>query len=371
MTAARLWLTRLMALLGKETRQIVRDPSSWLVGFVLPAIFLLFFGFALSFDVKGLKLGVINESRGKPSHDLVLAFQQSPHFTVNSADSRQQASEWLISSAVRAVLIIPNNFDELYLAGGHAPLQLLIDGVDPNTATFFNAYSQGVIMQWQQINQNSHARISTVPQFWYNNTVKSRWTLVPGSITLVMTLIGTLLTSLVITREWERGTMEALFASPVTRMQILLGKLIPYYCLSMISMSLCAIASVFLFGVPMRGSILALVLLSSAFMMPALGQGLLISSLFRSQLPAAIVGFMSGLLPAFILSGLLFDIASMPLPIQYVTYLVPARYFNVAMQTLFLAGDVWPVFGIAIAYMLTLGAVFITLTYRNLTKKLD
>lgn len=365
--AVHLWLTRLFALLGKESKQIVRDPSSWLVGFALPAIFLLFFGFALSFDVNGLKLGVINESQGKPSHDLVLSFQQSPHFTVATADSRQQASEWMISSTVQAVLIIPNNFDALFLAGSQAPVQLLVDGVDPNTATFFNAYSQGVIMSWQK----ASGLIRTVPQFWYNNTVKSRWALIPGAITIVMTLIGTLLTSLVITREWERGTMEALFASPVSRMQILLSKLIPYYVMSMISMSLCALAGVFLFGVPMRGSILALVALSSAFMMPSLGQGLLISSLFRSQLPAAIIGFMTGLLPSFILSGLLFDINSMPFAIQCVTYLVPARYFNVAMQTLFLAGDIWPVFGVAIVYMLVLGGIFLVLTYHNITKKLD
>lgn len=370
------WMGRFLALTGKESKQIVRDPSSLLVAFVLPGIFLFFFGFAISLDADNLRVAIVNESGGTFSCDLELAFVQSPHFRVLPADSREKASRMMADAVIQGMLVLPSHFDARLAAGQSAPAQLIVDGAEPNTANFIRAYVQGVTANWQASRQaergeTAGAPFTLEPAFWYNNTAKSRWALMPGSITIVMTIIGTLLTSLVITREWERGTMEALFASPVTRMQIFLSKLVPYYLLAMFSMMLCTAASVFLFGVPLRGSVGALFLLTSAFLMPALGQGLLISSVFRSQLPAAMVGLLSGLLPSFILSGLLFDIDSMPYGVQLVTYLIPARYFNVVLQTLFLAGDVWPLFLKSAAFMLSLGVVFFVLTYRRLVKRLD
>lgn len=370
------WTGRLLALIGKECRQIVRDPSSWLVAIVLPCIFLLFFGYAISLDADHLRLAVIDESGGAGARGLHLAFAQSPHFRLVSATSRREATRMMGDSVVQGILVLPSHFDARLKAGSDAPAQLLVDGSEPNTANFIAAYARGVIAAWQAAEtagagMDAPPPLSAEPAFWYNNTAKSRWALVPGSITIVMTLIGTLLTSLVITREWERGTMEALFASPVTRMQILLSKLVPYYLVAMLSMVLCTLAGVFLFGVPLRGSAGALALLTTAFLMPALGQGLFVSSLFRSQLPAAMTGFLSGFMPSLILSGLLFDIQSMPQPVQTITYLIPARYFNVSLQTLFLAGDVWPLFAESMASMLGLGGVFFILTYRRLIKRLD
>lgn len=372
----RTWMKRLLALSVKECRQIVRDLSSWLVAFILPCIFLLFFGYAISLDTDNLRLAIIDESGGAGAAGLNLAFAQSPHFRLVPAVSRQEAARMMSDSMVQGVLVLPSHFDARLAAGLDAPAQLLVDGSEPNTANFINAYTRGVVAVWQAAEAaaegvDARPPMSVETAFWYNNTAKSRWALVPGSITIVMTLIGTLLTSLVITREWERGTMEALFASPVTRMQILLSKLVPYYLLAMLSMTLCTLAGVFLFGVPFRGSTGALMLLTTAFLMPALGQGLLVSSLFRSQLPAAMAGFLSGLLPSFILSGLLFDIDSMPRAIQYITYVIPARYFHVSLQTLFLAGDVWPLFLESMAYMTSLGGLFFVMTYRRLVKQLD
>lgn len=376
LTVSCAWGGRLLALIGKEGRQILRDPSSWLVAFVLPCLFLLFFGYAVSLDADNLRLAVIDESGGAKAHGLGLSFAHSPHFRLVPAASRQEAARMMGDSIVQGVLVLPSHFDARLAAGRDAPAQLLVDGSEPNTANFINAYTRGVVAAWQAAEaagegMDARPPLSTEPAFWYNNAAKSRWALVPGSITIVMTLIGTLLTSLVITREWERGTMEALFASPVSRLQILLSKLVPYYLLAMLSMMLCTLAGVWLFGVPLRGSAGALALLTTAFLMPALGQGLLVSSLFRSQLPAAMTGFLSGLMPSLILSGLLFDIQSMPKAIQYITYLIPARYFNVSLQTLFLAGDVWPLFIESMAYMAGLGGLFFILTYRRLVKRLD
>ena len=184
-----------------------------------------------------------------------------------------------------------------------------------------------------------------------------------------MTLIGTMLTALVIAREYERGTMESLFATPVTRMQILLGKLIPYYFLGMFSMTICALAGVFLFEVPLRGSVFALFVLSSTFLMPALGQGLLISILTKQQLLAAQTGLITGFLPA-VMDCRAAEIY-LPGALQYLTLAIPARHFNTALQTVFLAGDIWPVFLPRMAFMLGLGAAFLVITYRKLVKRLD
>lgn len=282
-------------------------------------------------------------------------------------------------SVISGFIVIPYNFEALLTAGrgraGIAPIQVLVSGAEPNTANFIRGYSQGVIANWQQTRTPGAVvqkqPIDVAPRYWFNPAAKSRWYLVPGSITIVMTLIGTMLTALVIAREYERGTMEALFATPVTRMQILLGKLIPYYFLGMFSMTICALAGVFLFEVPLRGSVFALFLLSTTFLMPALGQGLLISILTKQQLLAAQTGLITGFLPAVILSGFIFDINSMPEVLQYLTLVIPARHFNTALQTVFLAGDIWAVFLPRMAFMLGLAAVFLVITYRKLVKRLD
>lgn len=369
------WLSQVLALIGKEFKQIMRDPSSYLVAFILPIILLLCFGYAISMDAGIMQLAFIDESRGALSQELGLAFEQSPHFDLHMVPARKVASQMMGDSKVQGVLIIPSNFDTLLASGQNSPVQLLIDGSEPNTANFIRSHSEGTVNNWQLTRMNGGAMqrmpIEIQSSIWFNSSAKSRWALLPGSITVIMTLIGTVLTSLVITREWERGTMEAMYATPVTRMQIFLGKLIPYYFLAMASMALCTVFSHYLFGVPFRGSVGMLVLLTTFFLMPALGQGLFISSLFRSQLLSAMIGFLSGMLPSFILSGLIFDINSMPMVLQYVTTVIPAKYFNVCLQTIFLAGDIPSVFLPRMAYMMALGLLFFALAYRNLKKRLD
>ncbi len=369
-----LWFSQLGALVMKEFKQIVRDPSSYIVALFLPVMLLLFFGYAISLDAGVMRLALLNEGDGPLSKEVGLAFVQSPHFNVYPAVSRAEATSMMADSIIQGVLILPSQFDAKLQTGSKAPVQLVIDGLEPTTATFIRSHAEGVLGNWQLTRLGGKPMempIIMETTTWYNPSAKSRWFLVPGSITVVMTLIGTILTSLVITREWERGTMEALFATPVTRAQIFLGKLIPYYVLGMFSMSICAMASYFLFEVPFHGSVFALFILSTVFLMPALGQGLLISSLLRSQLLAAIVGFLSGLMPAFMLSGMLFDINSMPIGLQYITYVIPARYFNVSLQTVFLAGDNWAIFLPSMFYMLALAGLFFAGAYHNLIKRLD
>ena len=212
--------------------------------------------------------------------------------------------------------------------------------------------------------------ITAEQRVWFNPELTSRYFLVPGSIAIVMTLVGTLLTSLVVAREWERGTMEAMMATPVTAAELLAGKVLPYFLLGLASMTLCVLLAVFLFGVPLRGSLLALYALSATFLMPALGQGLLISAATKNQFLASQLALISGFLPSFLLSGFLFEIDSMPVVIQWITLIVPARYLIPSLQTVFLAGDIWPMFLRAIAVMLLIGAAFFALAIRNTRKRI-
>jgi len=212
--------------------------------------------------------------------------------------------------------------------------------------------------------------ITVEQRFWFNPELTSRFFLVPGSIAIVMTLVGTLLTSLVIAREWERGTMEAVMATPVTAIELLIGKIVPYFLLGLASMTLCVLLAVFVFDVPFRGSVVALYALCATFLIPALGQGLLISAATKNQFLASQLALMSAFLPAFLLSGFLFEIDSMPTAIQWITMIVPSRYLIPSLQTVFLAGDIWPMFGQAIAVMLLMGAILFVLAARNIRKRI-
>lgn len=370
-----IWLRQLFALVGKEFQQIVRDPSSYLVAGVLPFIFLLLFGYGITLDAGVLRLAVLDQSGGRHSLSLAADFAHSPWFAVRPVGTMTEAGRMMRDSAVQGILVIQQDFDEQIERGGAGAVQVLVDGSEPNTAQYIQNYSQGLIITWQRKSVpggvSAALPINIQPRFWYNPAAKSVQFLVPGAITVIMTLIGTLLTSLVFAREWERGTMEAMFATPVSRLQLLLGKLIPYFCMGMFSMALCAVAAVTLFAVPFRGSLWALVLLSSVFMLSALGQGLLISVTLRGQLVAAEAGLFSGFLPALLLSGFVFDINSMPPLLQALTRFLPASYFNTCLRTIFLTGDVWGVFGPSLLFMGLLALLLLGLVYRNLVKRLD
>ena len=370
-----LWLRQLFALIVKEFEEIVRDPSSYLVAGVLPLSFLLLFGYGITLDAGILKLAVLDESGGSHALSLAADFAHSPWFETVHVASMGDAAQKMRDSEVQGVLVIRGDFDQQLAAGRTGSLQVIVDGAEPNTAQYIRNYSQGLISDWQVTarpgGQAQAAPVTLEARYWYNPTAKSERFLVPGAITVIMTLIGTLLTSLVFAREWERGTMEALIATQVSRLQLLLGKLVPYFCMGMFSMALCAVAAVTLFEVPFRGSPGALLLLSTVFMQSALGPGLLISVCLRGQLVAAEAGLFSGFLPALMLSGFVFDINSMPEALQWLTRLLPARYFNTCLRTIFLTGDVWSIFAPSLLFMGLLAAILLGLVYKNLTKRLD
>jgi ABC-2 type transport system permease protein len=365
---------RFLALVRKESYQVVRDPSSILIAFVLPLILLFLFGYAVSLDTTRTRVGLVVESATPVTQDLAASFQASRYFDVVNGRDRRPFEDDLTLGRIRGIIVIPSTFAGDFAEGDAPSIQVIVDGSEPNTASFVQNYAQGVVATWAALRASEGAArppVITVEQrFWFNPELTSRYFLVPGSIAIVMTLVGTLLTSLVVAREWERGTMEAMMATPVTAAELLAGKILPYFLLGLASMTLCVLLAVFLFGVPLRGSLFALYALSATFLMPALGQGLLISAATKNQFLASQLALISGFLPSFLLSGFLFEIDSMPVVIQWITLIVPARYLIPSLQTVFLAGDIWPMFLQAIAVMLLIGAVFFALAIRNTRKRI-
>jgi ABC-2 type transport system permease protein len=369
-------LRRMKALIVKEFVQVVRDPSSLLIAFVLPMILLFLFGYGVSLDAKRLKIGVAVEDSGEEAASLAASFLASPYFEARiSRDARVLEAD-LLAGRSRGIVVIASDFSRrLHTTGTTAALQVITDGSETNTANYVQNYAQGVVSTWatlQQLKQGNSSQTGArlVPRIWFNPELESRDSLVPGAIAIIMAIIGTLLTALVVSREWERGTMEALMATPVGIAEVIIGKLIPYFLLGMVAMLGSVAIAVFLFKVPFHGSLGALLLTSVAFLLAALGQGLLISTLAKNQFVAAQVAMITGFLPAFLLSGFIFEIASMPLPIRGLTHIIPARYLVTNLQTLFLVGDVWNLLLPNVLILLGLAAVLFFITARKTAKRL-
>jgi ABC-2 type transport system permease protein len=377
LTRMRTWWQQLAAIMIKEGKQVTRDPSSWIIAVVLPLTFLFLFGFGVSLDTTVVKIAMVREDGGRDARALAAALTSSKWFLVVPATDRLSGERLLQDQNVKAVVIIPAEFGtRLNAQDTTAQVQVLVDGAEPNTANYVHGYLAAIwngFLAARTLEQGGAlaAPVSLEVRYWYNANAVSRWFLIPGSMTVIMTLLGTLLTSLVIAREYERGTLEALYATPLTRGQILIGKTLPYFLLAMVSMLVCVLTALLLFQLPLRGSFLALGLVSAVFLVPALGQGLLISVTMRTQMAAAQLGLMTGYMPAMMLSGFLFDIHSMPPWLQAITLAIPARYMNVSLQTVFLAGDLWSVLIPNMLFMLAVGALFFGLTWRRLHKRLD
>jgi ABC-2 type transport system permease protein len=347
------WLVRLRRVAGlirKESLQILRDPSSFLIAGVLPLLLLFIFGFGVTLDLRRVPVGVVIEQSTPEADSFLASVRNSRFFDVVVVRHRWEVESDLVSGRLKGVIVLAADFSDRLGRGDTAPIQVLVDGSDPNTAGLVENYVQGMWSNWVQQEALSKAGlvdrpkatplITPEPRIWFNPELNSRYALLPGAVGIVLTLIGTLLTSLVVAREWERGTMEALLATPITPAELLAGKIVPYFVLGMAAMTVSVSVTVFGFGVPFRGSVSALIVLSSAYLWVMLALGLLISTTTKNQFAASQAALISGFLPAFELSGFIFEIGSMPAPIQWLTRILPARYFVSSLQTIFLAGNV-------------------------------
>ncbi len=369
-------LERFTGLLRKEALQVVRDPSALAIAFLLPALLLVIIGYGVTLDPHRVPLAVVIGQPDAVTQSFVAKLGGTPYFRPERFNSIQAADRAFAARDVRGIVWLRSNFARRLETRGAAPIGVIVNGVDANTARLVEGYLQQVWAGW--LAARSRARgsarglpIAVEPRVRFNPAVSSRDYLVPGLIAIVMTLTGALLTALVIAREWERGTLEALMVTRATIREILLAKLLPYFVLGMGGMIATLVLAVTVFGVPFRGSLLMLTVTSALFLLTALGMGLLISGIARNQFVAGQIAVIVTFLPAFMLSGFVFDIGSMPWPIRLLTHIVAARYFVAILQSLFLAGDVWSVIvpnALALAIM---AVIFLGAARLGARKRLD
>jgi len=333
MTFRRLW-----AVARKESLQLRRDPRSLALAVALPAMLLLLFGYAISLDVRNISLAVLDQSRSAESRQLVDAFVASGYFRVTrQLDGAGEIPDILGRGQAQLVLTIPPEFTRDLLARRPSPIQLLLDGSDANTATIAQNYAEVILARAALVPPTGGGvPIQTRTRIWYNETLESRNMIVPALIAVIMSIIAAMLTALTIAREWERGTMEQLAATPVQRTEVVLGKLVPYVAIGILDVTVAVIAGRVVFHVPLRGNIVLLAVLTLMFLIAALSWGIFVSAALKSQLLATQVAMITTYLPALLLSGFIFSIAAMPLLLRLVTLIVPARYFVVITRGIFL-----------------------------------
>lgn len=370
-------LMRLRGLIRKEMKQILRDPSAILIAFLLPVVLLLVNGFGLSLDANDMRVAVVIEAPEETARGLLQAMDASPYLSVQRAASLPQAEAALTAGAVRGILVVREDLvgHLRRSASWPATVALSVNATDPNSARLLEGYVTGALNAWlagqaHEVRQVQAGGIELQTRDWFNPELRSAAFIIPGIIAMVMTMTGTLLTALIVAREWERGTMESMLASPAKMAELIAAKLICYFVLGMLSMAMAMVLAVTVFAVPFRGSLGALAVASALFLVFALGLGLFISTLSRNQFVASQMAFLTTMMPAMMLSGMLFDIAAMPHWLQLITYAAAARYLVAILQTLFLAGDVWPVLlpnlaGLAIAALVAVGAT-LAVTRRRL-----
>jgi len=367
---------RIRALIIKETLQVVRDPSSFLVAFVLPALLLFLFGFGISFDATRIKVGLVIEDPTPETTWFLASLQNTPFFEVQQSSDRRAFVDDLAAGRINGIITLAGNFAQRLARGDTAGIQVITDGSDPNTAGLVSAYVQGAWQSWrdQRVLGTpvvTPGEIAVDSRFWFNPELESRRFLVPGSISLIEMMIGSLLTALVVSREWERGTIEALLATPIGIGEFIIGKLVPNFVLGMCAMGVCVLAALFVFDIPLSGSIFTLIAFTAVFLSVALSLGLLISTVARTQLLASQLAMLVAFLPGLYFSGFLFEIASMPAPLRAFAAIVPSKYYVQGLQTIFLAGDIGAVLLPATVVLTGMSALLFVLTARNTKQRLD
>jgi len=374
-------LKRTWAISRKELIHIRRDPISLLQVILLPIVLLLLYGYALTFDIKNVTVAVYDQEKSQFSEDFINQFRGADYFRLEKfTQDYGELKRRIMDHRVQVGILLPFDFSRQYQTGQTATCQALVDGTDSNTANIILGYIQAVTSAYNQklLAQRIMAKgpgrgempVDSQTRFWFNEDLESRNYIVPGLIAVIMTVVGALLTALTIVRELERGSMEGLMATPLRREELLLGKLGPYFLIGMFDMAVVMAMGQFLFQVPLRGSPMLLIGLSALFLIATLGQGLLISVTSENQLQAFQMAMLTTFLPAFLLSGFVFSIYLMPVPLQIVSYIVPARYLVTISKGIYLKGlgikNLWPS-----ALMLAGAATFfVVLSIKKFVKKI-
>lgn len=364
----------LSALIKKEFFQIIRDPSSIIIAFILPLISVLIYMYGINLDTVKVTIGIKNDDGNPEISTLVKSFGHSKYVNSIVYDNEGELSEGIVRSRLKGAVIIPNDFSTKLSRSENADLMIITDGSEVNTANYVQNYSNQIINQWLLSSKYKYLAQKPVVtpeiRIWYNQDLNSHYFILPGSIAITMTLIGILLTALVVAREWERGTMEAILSTSVKKIDIVLGKYIPYFVLGMLSMGFNVFMCVGVFQIPFRGNLFILFFVSGLFLFTSLGIGLLISSKLKNQFLASQVSLGIGFLPALLLSGLMYPINSMPAFFQHLTRILPPRYFITFIESEFMAGTVWEIVVINSIFLTVLGLILFIAVYKNTDMRL-
>lgn len=368
-------IARLWAIARKEAIQLRRDARSLGLAFVLPVIMLVLFGYAITTDVEHITTAIVDRDHTPESRALISAFSESNYFMVKATPQTDVGVEELIDLAkVRVVIVIPERFSVDLKSGRAAPVELLLDGSDAKTANVARGYADAIARTYSQnatiVPQRGPAPVVAEGRVWYNETLDSATMIVPGLIAVIMSIISAMLTSLTVSREWERGTMEQLAATPVSRTEVILGKLVPYLVIGLIDVAIAVIVGIFVFDVPFRGNLLTFTLGTVVFLVGVLGLGTLLSTGLKSQLLASQAAIFATYLPALLFSGFMYTISNMPKALQWISSIVPARYYVSFTRGVFLKGNgldvLWPaIFGLTIYAGFT-----IAMSVKNFKKEL-
>jgi ABC-2 type transport system permease protein len=368
-------ISRFIAFFRKESKQVIRDPSSLLIAIILPILMMFLFGYGVSLDTNVIKIGVSLEDDGYEAVSLANSFAASKFFAVEFAVNRKKLQDKMVSGDLRGVIVIPENFSRKINNKIQSQIQVIADGSETNTAIFVKNYADGVVNNWLNNRKfetgiEVNLPISVDSRIWFNEEIKSRNFILPGAISIIMAMIGVILTSMVIAKEWERGTMEAIMSTPILIYEMIIAKLLPYFILGLFSMTLCLIIAVLIYDVPFRGSLIILYITTSIFLLASLGQGILISSATKNQFMASQIATLTAFLPAFMLSGFLFEINSMPLILRIISHIVPSRYFVPILQSNFLSDTVWVLIIPNVIAIMIIAIILFVFTLRSNVKRI-
>lgn len=364
------------ALIKKEFYQIIRDISCILIAFVLPLIILFLYRYGINLDTVKITLGIKNDDINPKISTLVTSFNQNNYIKSAYFNNKDEMYKKIRNSELKGGIIIPNDFTSKLLKNKEAEIFVITDGSEANLANYVYSYSNQIASLW--LYNSSDFRFNVKPplvssslRYWYNQDIDSHFFILPGSLAVTMNLIGMLLTALVISREWERGTIEALFAVDITKLSFVLSKYIPYFILGMLSFIFNIFLCIKVFQIPFRGNYLILLFVGGLYLFCCLGIGLTISSSYKEQFSSSQMALSFGLLPALMLSGLIYPINSMPKIFQFLTLILPPRYFITFIQSEFMAGTIFKIVVINSIFMASLGLILFFIVYNNIDLRLE
>lgn len=372
-------LRRVKAIALKEFIHVIRDPRSLALAIALPVLLLLTFGYALTLDVNNVPMAIWNQDKSRVSEDFLLNFRNSRYFDIVAYyDNYSQIDDSFDRGSAAMAMVVHKDFSKYVKSGGEAPVQLLVDGSDSNTAMISMGYVSSVVSRYnlELVNERLSAvgvkevmPVDVRPRIWFNADLKSRNFIIPGLIAIILSIISALITSLTVAKEWEKGTMEQLISTPVKAGEIIMGKFAPYFVIGYIDLAIAVAMGLFLFHVPFRGNIFLLFALSGIFLTGVLMLGMQISITLKSQLLASQIALISTFVPAFILSGFMYPISNMPRVVQVITHIIPARYYIVILKGIFLKGVGIGVLWTQALFLVLFAALMIFLANKKFVKR--